>query len=102
MPGNALHRQGLRFAVIRLDATALRPAVWAAVLRGAGLGLVWGTVARLWMRLIATTPEFSLPGTAAILIITTVFGAWVGLAYAARRRGWRGWRVIRRAIMYQS
>ena len=78
--------------MIRLDATALRPAVWAAVLRGAGLGLVWGTVARLWMRLIATTPEFSLPGTAAILIITTVFGAWVGLAYAARRRGWRGWR----------
>jgi hypothetical protein len=75
-----------------LAATELHPSVWAAVLGGVGLGLVWGIVARLWMRLIATTPEFSMPGTAAILIITTVFGAWVGLAYAARRRGWHGWR----------
>lgn len=75
-----------------LDATELHPSAWAAVLGGAGLGLVWGIAARLWMRLIATTPEFSIPGTAAILIITTVFGAWVGLAYVARRRGWRGWR----------
>jgi hypothetical protein len=91
-PFQALRQQGLRFAAMPLDATELHPAVWAAVLSGAGLGLVWGIVARLWMRLIATTPEFSMPGTAAILIITTVFGAWVGLAYAARRRGWRGWR----------
>jgi hypothetical protein len=75
-----------------LDATASQPSVWAAVLGGAGLGLTWGFAARIWMRLIATTPEFSIAGTAAILIITTVFGAWVGLAYAARRRGWRGWR----------
>ena len=74
-----------------LDATARHPAVWAAVLSAAGLGLAWGIVARLWMRLIATAPEFSMPGTAAILMITTVFGAWVGLAYAARRRGWRSW-----------
>ena len=75
-----------------LDATASEPSVWAAVLGGAGLGLAWGIAARIWMRLIATTPEFSIAGTAAILIITTLFGAWVGLAYVARRRGWRGWR----------
>lgn len=75
-----------------LDSTASQPSVWAAVLGGAGLGLAWGFAARIWMRLIATTPAFSIPGTAAILIITTLFGAWVGLAYAARRRGWRGWR----------
>jgi len=74
-----------------LDATERHPPVWAAVLGGAGLGLVWGIAARLWMRLITTTPEFSIPGTAAILIITTVFGAWAGLAFVARRRGWRGW-----------
>jgi hypothetical protein len=42
------------------------------------------------MRLISTQPEFSLGGTAAILIIFTLFGAWAGLAFAARRRGWRG------------
>jgi hypothetical protein len=74
-----------------LDATERHPPVWAAVLGGAGLGLVWGITARLWMRLITTTPEFSIPGTTAILITTTVFGAWAGLAFVARRRGWRGW-----------
>jgi hypothetical protein len=87
-----LLQQVLRLPTMHLDATALHPSVWAAVLGGAGLGLAWGIAARIWMRLIATTPEFSIAGTAAILIITTVFGASVGLAYAARRRGWRGWR----------
>ena len=62
------------------------------MLGAAGLGLVWGVTARLWMRLISTTPEFTLAGTAGILITTTLFGAWTGLAFAARRRGWRGWR----------
>jgi hypothetical protein len=52
---------------------------------------MWGIAARLWMRLITTTPEFSIPGTAAILIIATVFGAFAGSAFVARRRGWRGW-----------
>ena len=87
-----LLQQGLRLSTMPLDATAWHPSVWAAVLGGAGLGLAWGIVARIWMRLIATTPAFSIPGSAAILIITTLFGAWVGLAYTARRRGWRGWR----------
>jgi hypothetical protein len=80
-----------RLSTMRLDATETRPRVWAAVLGGAGLGLVWGIAARLWMRLISTQPEFSIPGTAAILIITTLFGACAGLAFAARRRGWRRW-----------
>jgi len=61
--------------------------VWAAVLGGAGLGFVWGIAARLWMRLISTNPEFSIAGTTAILVIATVFGAFVGFAFAARRRG---------------
>jgi hypothetical protein len=61
------------------------------VLGGAGLGLLWGVAARLWMRLISIHPEFSIFGTAAILIIATLFGAFAGLAFAARRRGWRRW-----------
>ncbi len=75
-----------------LDSAAQRPHAWAALLAGAGLGLVWGVAARLWMRLISTHPEFSVEGTAGILVIATLFGAFTGLAYAARRRGWRGWR----------
>jgi hypothetical protein len=76
---------------MHLDASERNPAVWAAILGGAGLGLVWGIAARIWMRLISTKPEFTISGTTGILIITTVFGAWVGLAFVARRRGWRGW-----------
>ena len=87
-----VRRQASRFVAIPLDAAERRPPVWAALLAGAGLGLAWGIIARLWMRLISTTPEFTLPGTAGILIVTTLFGAWAGLAFAARRRGWRGWR----------
>jgi hypothetical protein len=75
---------------MRLDAAEQKPAVWAAVLSGAGLGLTWGIVARVWMRLITTEPEFSIFGTAAILIIFTLFGLFAGLAFAARRRGWQG------------
>ena len=74
------------------DSAEQRPHAWAAFLAGAGLGLVWGGAARLWMRSIATHPEFSIEGTAGILIIAALFGAFTGLAYAARRRGWRGWR----------
>ncbi len=90
-PFQALLQHVFRLPAMPLDATERHPPVWAAVLGGAGLGLVWGIAARLWMRLITTTPEFSIPGTAGILIITTVFGVCVGLAFVARRRGWRGW-----------
>jgi hypothetical protein len=43
------------------------------------------------MRLISTQPEFSIPGTAAILLIATLFGTFVGLAFAARQHGWQRW-----------
>lgn len=70
-----------------------RPAVWACVLGGTGLGLLWGMVARIWKRLMATHAEFSISGTAMILLFATQFGLFAGLAYAARRRGWRHWRL---------
>jgi hypothetical protein len=76
---------------MHLDATDRHPPVWAAILSGSGLGLVWGIAARIWMRLISTRPEFSIPGTVAILVIASVFGACVGFAFAARRRGWQRW-----------
>lgn len=88
----ALVRFIFRLPRMPLDATSRRPPLWLAVLGGAGLGLLWGILARIWMRLIATSPEFSIPGTAAILLIATLFGALSGLALAARRRGWPGWR----------
>ena len=87
----AMLRQVFRLPAMRLDATERYPPVWAAVLGGAGLGFVWGIAARIWMRLISTKPEFSISGTAAILVIATVFGACTGFAFAARRRGWRRW-----------
>ena len=73
--------------------TGGRPPVWAAVLGGAGIGLGWGAVARVFMRLISDDPEFTVPGTAFILAAFTVAGAFAGLAFAARRRGWRQRRV---------
>jgi hypothetical protein len=72
---------------------ATRPAVWAAVAGGAGLGLLWGLAARIWMRLLSTHPEFTISGTAMILVLATQLGLFTGLAYAARRRGWRRWRL---------
>lgn len=84
-------QQVVQWPIARLDASEKHPAVWAAIVGGAGLGLLWGIAARIWMRLISTHPEFSIPGTAAILIIATLFGAFTGLAFAARRRGWPGW-----------
>ena len=76
---------------MNFDATEQNPPVWDAVLGGTGLALVWAIVARIWMRLISTKPEFSIPGTVGILLIASIFGAGTGLAYAARRRGWRRW-----------
>ncbi len=61
---------------------------------GAGLGLVWGAVARVFMRLLTTAPSFSWSGTLFILGLAAVAGACLGLVHAARvaeRSGW--WRL---------
>ncbi len=63
-----------------------------ATLAGCGLGFAWGIAARVWMRLISTTPEFSWAGTLGIIGLSGIFGAGVGAATAARRAtGWRRW-----------
>jgi hypothetical protein len=56
----------------------------------AGLaGLFWGVVARLWMRLVSTDPEFTWGGTLFIVFGFGIFGLAQGLALAGRRAGWR-------------
>jgi hypothetical protein len=66
-----------------------------ALLRGAGLGLalgaVWGVLARIWMRLITTDPEFSWAGTLAIIGFSALLGLGVGLVHASRRTGRSRW-----------
>lgn len=67
----------------------LRP-VGAGLLLGAG----WGVLARVWMRLISTQPDFSWTGTLMIVGLAAVAGAVLGVVRAARharRRGW--WRL---------
>ncbi len=55
------------------------------------LGVSWGVVARVWMRLISTSPDFSWAGTLGILIAFGIVGLALGVVYAARRREASGW-----------
>jgi hypothetical protein len=67
---------------------------WRVIAVGAALGLVWGVLARGWMRLVAVVPEFSWSGTLFILVLATVAGIALGLVEALRRRGAGTWRVL--------
>lgn len=51
---------------------------WRYVALGALCGAAWGVVARLWMRLIATQPEFSWSGTLFIVGTATIPGIAMG------------------------
>ena len=66
-----------------------------ALLRGAAagfaLGAGWGVLARIWMRLISTEPEFSWAGTLMIIGFSALLGLGVGVVHAARRSGRSGW-----------
>jgi hypothetical protein len=63
------------------------------IVTGMALGLVWGVVARVFMRLLTTNPSFSWSGTLFILGLAAVAGACLGLVHAARvaerSRWWR-------------
>jgi len=69
--------------------------VTLVLLRGAALGLAlgaaWGVLARVWMRLISTDPEFSWSGTLIIVSLAALLGAGVGLVDAALRAGRSRW-----------
>lgn len=70
-------------------ASATSPA--RLMLIGAGAGMAWGVLLRLWMRLVSTDPEFTWTGTGMILGFATLAGALLGVAAARRRLGRRGW-----------
>lgn len=69
-----------------------RHAVLRTALIGFGLGAVWGVAARVWMRIVSTSPEFNWSGTLMIVLLGAVFGLLVGLSWLARHAtGWRRW-----------
>ncbi|MGA8977595.1 MAG: hypothetical protein WB473_00615 [Pedococcus sp.] len=65
---------------------------------GAALGAGWGVLARGWMRLVSTAPEFSWSGSLAIVGLAALLGLGVGVAAEARRRG-GAWRWLRLAVV---
>jgi hypothetical protein len=52
-------------------------------------GGVLGALARSWMRLISTEPEFTWAGSLFITIAFAVFGLGQAISWTARRRSWR-------------
>ena len=64
------------------------------------LGVSWGVVARVWMRLITTAPEFSWRGTLGIIGTAGFAGLIFGLLHAVRTRGGsRWWRLLALAAL---
>lgn len=66
-------------------------ALFAGFGRGAAIGLAWGLVARLFMRLISTEPSFSWLGTAMILAFASLLWGLIGVVAAARAAGRSRW-----------
>jgi len=62
-----------------------------ALALGAAAGAGWGVLARIWMRLISTDPEFSWGGTLVIIGFAALLGGGVGLVAQAGRAGRSRW-----------
>ena len=62
-----------------------------SVAAGLAAGVVWGVVARGFMRLLTTDPAFSWSGTLFILGLSAVAGLAWGLVRGARRTGRSPW-----------
>ena len=69
-------------------------ALFAGFARWFAVGVAWGALARLFMRLVSTSPEFSWAGTGLILAFAGLFWGLIGVVAAARANGRsRWWRV---------
>jgi hypothetical protein len=69
--------------------------MYRALGRGLLVGVVWGLLARAFMRLLATNPEFSWAGTASIVGLSAVlWGGWWVTAQARRERRSAWWRLV--------
>jgi hypothetical protein len=66
-------------------------AMLGSVGRWITLGMVWGALARFFMRLVSTTPGFSWEGTLAIVAMGAIAFALTGFTATAMARGWSGW-----------
>jgi hypothetical protein len=68
--------------------------MWRSAGSGVLLGALWGVLARVWMRMISTQPEFSWAGTLGIVGLAAVAGLALGLVRGARTAGrGRWWRL---------
>lgn len=68
-----------------------RHPVARGALAGGLLGTVWGVLARVFMRLVSTDPEFTWVGTLSIIGMSAVLGAGLGAVHGARVGGGRRW-----------
>lgn len=68
--------------------------LWSGLVLGVALGAGWGILARVFMRLVSTSPEFSWAGTLLIVGLSALLGAGIGLVAGARAAGrTRWWRL---------
>jgi len=62
---------------------------------GIAFGILWGAAARIWMRLISQSPEFSWEGTMSIIVMAGLAGLLLGLVTGVARAGRsRWWRLV--------
>lgn len=71
-----------------------RHPVLRGALVGAGLGVLWGVGARVFMRLVTDNPGFSWAGTLFILGLSTLMGLGLGVVAAAKANGARRWWLL--------
>jgi hypothetical protein len=69
-----------------LKPAAIKPHWTLLLVAGLAGGLAWGVNARVWMRFIATRPEFTLSGTLIIVAGFGVAGMAQAVVYLGRRR----------------
>lgn len=78
---------------LAIAADETRPRMVPTLAIGLFGGLVLGSLARAWMRLIAEDPEFTWNGTIFIVAGFTIFGLTQSVAVVVRQRARRRWTV---------